>query len=42
MNDTSPTDKPKILIVDDTPTNLNILEEILKENYFISRLYYLH
>ena len=36
MNDTSPTDKPKILIVDDTPTNLNILEEILKENYFIS------
>jgi two-component system, sensor histidine kinase and response regulator len=36
MNDTSPADKPKILIVDDTPTNLSILEEILEENYLIS------
>jgi signal transduction histidine kinase len=36
MNDTEPTDKPKILIVDDTPTNLSILEEILEEDYFIS------
>lgn len=37
MNDSSPTDKPKILIVDDTPTNLSILEEILNdEDYFIS------
>jgi two-component system sensor histidine kinase/response regulator len=35
MNDTSPTDKPKILIVDDTPTNLSILEEILEDDYFI-------
>jgi two-component system sensor histidine kinase/response regulator len=36
MNDSSPTDKQKILIVDDTPTNLSILEEILDEDYFIS------
>ena len=36
MNDTNPVDKPKILIVDDTPTNLSILEEILEENYLIS------
>ncbi|MDH3257776.1 MAG: hybrid sensor histidine kinase/response regulator [Nitrospinota bacterium] len=36
MNDSRPTDKPKILIVDDTPTNLSILEEILDEDYFIS------
>lgn len=36
MTDDSPTDKPKILIVDDTPTNLSILEEILNEDYFIS------
>ena len=36
MNDTSPADKPKILIVDDTPTNLRILEEVLEEDYFIS------
>ena len=36
MNDNRPTDKPKILIVDDTPTNLSILEEILEEDYFIS------
>jgi two-component system, sensor histidine kinase and response regulator len=36
MTDANPTDKPKILIVDDTPTNLSILEEILNEDYFIS------
>ena len=36
MTDISPTDKPKVLIVDDTPTNLSILEEILEEDYFIS------
>ncbi len=36
MNDTSPAHKPKILIVDDTPTNLRILEEILEEDYSIS------
>jgi signal transduction histidine kinase len=36
MNDSSHEDKPKILIVDDTPTNLSILEEILGEDYFIS------
>ena len=36
MNDTNPADKPKILLVDDTPTNLSILEEILEEDYFIS------
>ena len=36
MNDTSSNDKPKILLVDDTPTNLNILEEILEEAYLIS------
>jgi signal transduction histidine kinase len=36
MNDTNSSDKPKILIVDDTPTNLSILEEILDEDYLIS------
>lgn len=36
MNDTSPADKSKVLIVDDNPTNLSILEEILEENYLIS------
>jgi signal transduction histidine kinase len=36
MDDTSPIDKPKILVVDDTPTNLSILEEILEEDYLIS------
>ncbi len=36
MNDSSPADKPKVLIVDDTPTNLRILEEILEEDYLIS------
>ena len=36
MNDSSPADKPKILIVDDTPTNLSILEEILEKDYLIS------
>jgi two-component system sensor histidine kinase/response regulator len=36
MNDTSPANKPKILIVDDTPTNLNILEDILEKDYLIS------
>jgi len=34
--DTPVTYKPKILIVDDTPTNLHILEEILEENFSIS------
>ena len=36
MNDSNPSEKPKILIVDDTPTNLSILEEILNEDYLIS------
>lgn len=36
MNDTTPTDKPTILIVDDTPTNLSILEQILDAEYLIS------
>lgn len=36
MNDTGKTEKPKILIVDDTPTNLSILEEILEEDCSIS------
>jgi len=36
MNDLTHNDKPKILIVDDTPTNLSILEEILDKEYFIS------
>ena len=36
MNDSSKTEKPKILIVDDTPTNLSILEEILEEDCSIS------
>ena len=36
MNIANPTEKPKILIVDDTPTNLSILEDILEKNYFIS------
>lgn len=36
MNDFISTEKPKILIVDDTPTNLSILEEILDKDYFIS------
>ena len=36
MNDSSPTDKPKVLIVDDTPMNLSILEEILEKDYLIS------
>jgi len=36
MNDTNPAEKQKILIVDDTPMNLSILEEILEENYLIS------
>ena len=36
MNNTNPVDKPTILIVDDTPTNLNILEEILEGSYLIS------
>jgi two-component system sensor histidine kinase/response regulator len=36
MNDTSPAEKPKVLIVDDTPMNLSILEEILEESYLIS------
>ena len=32
----SPPERPKVLIVDDTPTNLSILEEILEEDYLIS------
>ena len=36
MNDTNPADKPKILIVDDTPMNLSILEDILEKQYLIS------
>ena len=36
MNTKNPTEKSKILIVDDTPTNLGILEDILDKNYFIS------
>ena len=33
---TTPQGKQKILIVDDTPTNLSILEEILEEDYQLS------
>jgi len=36
MNETNPADKLKILIVDDNPTNLSILEEILEESYLLS------
>jgi len=36
MNDKTPAEKPKILVVDDTPTNLSILEEILEGDYSIS------
>lgn len=36
MSKSIPSDKPKILIVDDTPTNLSILEEILEKDYLIS------
>ena len=31
LNHTADSEKPKILVVDDTPTNLSILEEILEE-----------
>ncbi len=36
MSDKTPAEKPKILVVDDTPTNLSILEEILEGDYSIS------
>jgi two-component system, sensor histidine kinase and response regulator len=36
MNDTSLTDKLKILVVDDNATNLSLLEKILEEDYLIS------
>ena len=36
MSDKSPDEKPKILVVDDTPTNLSLLEEILEGDYSIS------
>lgn len=36
LNPIAHSEKPKILVVDDTPTNLSILEEILEEDYSIS------
>jgi signal transduction histidine kinase len=36
MSDKTPAEKPKILVVDDTPSNLSVLEEILEGSYSIS------